>query len=121
MAVNATSIKLLFTEFADQPDAKIEFAIAEAGLHVDTSSTSSWGDAANIALSYLAAHYLAASIRRASAGSVQAIASERIGEISITYQAEQATSPSAGDFSSTDYGERYLSLCASNFPAIAII
>lgn len=121
MAVNATSIKLRFPEFAAESDASIEFAIEEAGLHVDTATGTAWGTSANVALSYLAAHYLMCSIARSTGGSGQAIASERIGEIAITYQTQQATTASAGDFSSTDYGERYLSLCASNFPAIAII
>ena len=55
---SALSIKMRFPEFADVADAVIEFAIDEAREEVG----SNWTTGYNIAIVYLVAHYVAASI-----------------------------------------------------------
>lgn len=119
MDVNASSMKMKFPEFEDQPDARIELCIEEAQRNVDDT----WlpGDQ-KLGLMYLAAHYLMVSISRAASGTGQQIASERIGEISITYaQTKQPSPDMSSDLTTTPYGTRFLELAHLNFPPVAII
>lgn len=116
--VNANSMKMKFPEFEAQPNERIEFAIEEAGRNVDDT----WLDAdRNLAHMYLAAHYLSVSITRASTSAGQAVVSERIGEISVTYAQPQQAAGDITDLSTTSYGARFLELARLNFPAIAVI
>lgn len=117
--VNVASLKMLFPEFASQSDAMVGFAIERAARGIDPAK---WGTDANLALSYLAAHYLMVAVQRAASGTGQAIQSERIGEITISYQAQkQPDAADPSDLTTTPYGADYLQLAGFNFPAIAII
>lgn len=114
-SVNATTLKLRFPEFASEADATVEFAIEDAARGFDSTA---WGTDMNLALSYLSAHLLQVAIERRGSG--QVLASERIGEISMTYR-EPRQLADASDLTTTAYGSRYLDLARFNFPAIAII
>lgn len=117
----ATSIKMRFREFADVDDMVIEFAIEEARLEVNDSWTANY----NIAIVYLVAHYVAASLATSGGGvSSGEIASESIGRLSITYKTtQQATTVAAvpDDKASTPYGRRYLEILGANFSGPLIV
>jgi nicotinamide mononucleotide (NMN) deamidase PncC len=109
----ALSIKLRFPEFASIDDGVIEFAIEEARLKV----TDAWDSTGSIALAYLTAHYVAATIAAsASGGSGDEgdIASENIGRLSITY-AKPAQTAVHDDTSTSSYGLRFENYLQRNY------
>jgi hypothetical protein len=119
----ATSIKMRFKELGDVDDPVVEFAIEDA--RADIGDGSNFAVNADLALVYLAAHYVACSVQNANSGGsggTGAIASESIGRLSISY-ARDATKPeaTADDKESTSYGRRYLEIVGGNFsgPVIA--
>jgi hypothetical protein len=119
MSVTSTSLKLKFPEFKDEDPATIEFAIEEASRNVD--DTWSVKDV-DLGVYYYAAHLLMVSISRRESASGQQVASERFGEMSITYKTpEQPTQANPSDLTTTIYGARFLELATLNFPAVAII
>jgi len=116
----AVNFKMKFPEFANIPDASVEFAIEEACRWVDDT----WlVNDQTLAILYLAAHMLMVSIMRAQSATGQVISSERMGEISVTYLATQLPTQSrfSSDLLTTLYGTRYLEMAHVNIPAIAII
>lgn len=117
--VTALAIKNKFHEFMDEPDTHIEFAIEEASLNVDDS----WIESNRaLAVMYLTAHYLKVAISRAASDTGQQIASERIGEISISYHpTQQPTIASQSDLTTTPYGTRWLELAKFNFPGVLVV
>lgn len=117
--VTATAIKNKFHEFGSEADTHIEFAIEEASLNVDDT----WleGDR-RLAVMYLTAHYLKVAISRAASDTGQQIASERIGEISISYHpTPQPTMVNQSDLTTTPYGTRFLELAKFNFPGVLVV
>lgn len=117
----ATSIKMRFPEFVMIDDPVVEFAIEEAALEFGDGSN--WTSGANIALSYLVAHYVASAISRASSGGDGVedgeIASESFGRLSISYVSK--ANVVAADKSTSSYGQRYIELLAGNFSGAIII
>lgn len=117
----AISIKTRFPEFSSVSDAAVEFAIEEARLEVG----SNWDDSsASVALLYLAAHYVAASVARSSSGGDGGsgqVRSESIGRLSITYATNENSSATAEDKDSTSYGRRFLEIMQANFAGPVIV
>lgn len=115
----AQSMKLKFPEFAEQDDASIEFALEEAARNVDDT----WlAKDKNLAWMYMAAHYLSVAINNATVVNNKQVASESIGEISVTYaQPTQSVVKDPTDLSTTSYGMRYRELSKLNFPPIMVI
>lgn len=116
----ASSIKMRFPEFADTDDSVIEFAIEEARLGVGTN----WIKGQNIAIVYLAAHYVAASIAASLSGGTGGegdIASESYGRFSISYAKPANADAVHDDFLSTSYGRRYDALLKLNFYGPVVI
>jgi len=116
----ALSMKLRFPEFADVDDSVLEFAIEEARLGVRTN----WTTGYNIAIMYLAAHYVAASIAASISGGLGGeveIASESYGRFSITYAQPQNANAVHSDTSTSSYGQRYDALVERNFGGPRII
>lgn len=113
----ASSIKLKFPEFQSQQDTAIEFAIEEARLGVDDSWNAAEG---TIALMYLAAHHMMVTISRAESATGQRLRSESMDGMSKTYDVDEQR-PSAADYSTTSYGERYLELASKNAPGVLLI
>lgn len=115
----ASSIKMRFPEFNNVEDSIVEFAIEEARLEVGDN----WEETTvGIALIYLVAHYVAASVSRAASGGSGdgVIQSESIGRLSITYASGAATAD-ATDKDTTAYGRRYLEILGANFAGPVII
>lgn len=115
----ASNVKFKFPEFASVADSDVEFAIEEASRNVDDS----WleGDR-TLALMYLTGHYLAQSLQRAASATGQKIRSERVGDMSITYEnPTEPTNVDQNDLYTTMYGRRYMELAHINFPGIAVI
>lgn len=119
MTVTTVSMKLKFPEFESETDASVGFALEEAARNVD----STWlpGDR-DLGLMYLAAHYLTVSISRRESGTDQLVASERMGEMSITYAVPKLPdSASSSDLTTTPYGTRFLELAHLNHPPVMIV
>lgn len=119
-APTVSSLKLRFPEFVDVDDAVVEFAIEEAKLEVGDS----WPSGAGVALTYLSAHYVAASVARASSGgdgSNGRVKSESIGRLSITYAEDSKAAATVDDKDSTSYGRRYLEILSANFSGPVIV
>ena len=115
----AVSMRLKFPEFVDVPDAQIEFALEEAALGV---STDWYARDVNLAQMYLAAHLIAVGLAASETlGGADRVQSETIGRMSVTYRAGGGSTATAGDYSSSTYGERYLALVNLNFPSVLII
>jgi len=116
----ATSIKLRFPEFRDVDDSVVEFAIEEARLGV----SSGWSVGYNVALAYLAAHYVASAVAASESGgtgSDGAIASESIGRMSISYRQGVNANAAQDDLTSTSYGRKYQELVDRNFGGPVIV
>lgn|SRR4051812_10284991 len=115
----ATSMKLKFPEFAELDDSVLEFAIEEARLGVGTN----WIKGQDIALLYLAAHYVAAGQAASAGDGGDGIASESIGRFSITYKNSATSNASAtsDDVASSTYGRRYAQLRDLNFGGPVIV
>lgn len=113
----ALSMKLKFPEFAQQPDASIEFAIEEAMLSVDDTWVSTH---ATIAVMYLAAHHLMVAISRQQSGTGQRIKSEDMDGMSITYDTE-AVQPDPEDYTTTPYGLRFKGFLEISHPGVLLI
>jgi hypothetical protein len=113
-------MKLKFPEFADTENGTIEFAIEEARLGVG----SNWTKGYNVAIMYLAAHYIQCGITAAASigGGGGDIASESIGRLSVTYRAATVnTSADVSTLASTSYGSRYEELRDANFGGPVIV
>lgn len=121
----ADDFRTKFPEFEDLSDTQIDALIVEAMRSVDTTWTE--GDYEN-AILYLAAHYhqLATNASESSTMDTpggQAITSEHIGPISVSYG--KASGPtganSTSSLSTTAYGQMYYDLLVKNVPAILVI
>jgi hypothetical protein len=111
-----------FKEFADVDDTIVEYAIEEARLEVNDTWTANY----NLAIVYLVAHYVSASVAAATnagAGGGGSIASESIGRLSISYSQPNAANANAvpDDKTSTSYGRRYLEILGANFSGPLIV
>jgi len=118
MTVTTVSMRLKFPELSGETDAAVQNSIDEASRNVDDT----WfpGDQ-DLALLYLAAHYLMISMQRRESGTGQQVSAERIGEMSWTYVSPDKPNPEDLDISSTSYGRRYLELARLNFFPVAVI
>jgi len=115
----ATNLKAVFPEFADQPDAAVEFAIEQASRNVDDS----WLEKdRTLALLFLSAHYLMVGIQRSQSATGQIVTGERMGEMSVNYGSIPGPGPNAmSDLDATLYGIRFKELANINFPSVAVI
>ena len=119
---SASNIKFKFPEFSSIDDPTVEFAVEEACV---MCSGGDWIDASNeaLAIMYLAGHLLMVSLQRAQSATGQLVASERVGELSVTYVTppQPTATDTAVDLTLTPYGIRYLGLVRANFPAILTV
>lgn len=122
MTPTAVNVKFKFAPaFNNVDDATIELAIEEAVVACG-ADVGEWIDDANhtLALYYYAAHLMQVAIMRmGSGGTGQIVSSERIGELSLSYAVPPQNTPM--DFTMTIYGERFLGLVRSNFPAVLTV
>lgn len=106
-----TDFKTRFPVFVSEDNDYITALIAEAAEVVDDS----W-DAQDYprAILYLVAHWV--KMEKLSNAGEGVIASESFGPMSRTY----VRKTDGSDYNLTPYGERYLTLRSSNFPAVFI-
>jgi len=101
MAPVAQDVKDRATEFASTPDATINLALADAELQVNAAN---WGDRADIAKIYLAAHLL--KIWELQSGSAPGPTNSMTdGSLSVSFAI--ATGLDSSDLSSTVWGRQY--------------
>lgn len=109
MAVTPTTFKSRFPEFSSIADARIEVFIDDAKL---TISEGRWGRYYELGLFYLTAHYL--SLAESSADgddkSSGAVASQSVGDTSVSYVSPAVTSDAQLYYQQTTYGLRFLML-----------
>jgi hypothetical protein len=117
-------IKARFPEFAGLADSTIAFAIEVAKRSVDVTWTAA--DHA-IALAYLTAHILVTDGKMAdnaaAASAVGPLVSESLGDASWTFAQKASVvglSGMSAELATTSYGQRFLLLQRSNFPAVAL-
>ena len=109
--VTSRGVRLKFPELADQSDAAIELAIEEAERQVDDTWTQ--GDI-QLAIMYLAAHFLAVTVMTEGSGTFQVVQSETIGRLTTAY-ASIGIPRDPGELETTVYGRRFLDLARRNF------
>jgi hypothetical protein len=114
MAVSAADIKGMATELASVSDVVVESWIAKARLSINTAA---YGDKADSATQYLAAHYVTLA-ERAGAGASSGtgpIVRRKVGDVSTTFAVGSVAARDAV-LMSTVWGQMYLSLRGSVFP-----
>lgn len=114
MAVSAADIKGMATELASVSDVVVESWIAKARLSINTAA---YGDKADSATQYLAAHYVTLA-ERAGAGASSGtgpIVQRKVGDVSTTFAVGSVAARDAV-LMSTVWGQMYLSLRGSVFP-----
>jgi hypothetical protein len=117
--INSITFKNRFHRFKDAPDSRIEFAIEEAALSVD----STWGIYQTVGMLYMTAHILMVEIMRAASGTGQEVASESFaGVLSVTYKPSATPSETdVDDLSTTYYGQRVQDIMMRAIPAVAVV
>lgn len=114
MTVSVVSVKNRFTEFQSVPDKDVQFAIDQASGRADATN---FGADLDDAVTNLAGHFIMVGIARRGGG--QLPKSETIGPISVSYENPNSNVvPDPSDFTTTQYGQRYLDLLTLNIPAI---
>lgn len=112
-----------FPIFENYDEDQIQSCIDEASRGVDTCWVE--GDY-QPAIMYLAAHLLATDASQTTdaviGGASGAIASESFGPMSVSYGSAPTDSlATSGEFGSTSYGRRYLSLLRINKPPVVVV
>lgn len=110
MAVTPTTFKTRYPEFETEDDARVQIFIDDATL---LSSSSFWGALYDLAVTYLAAHYL--SIARKSEeddGDAKAagVIREKIDVLEVAYSDALIKEAANNPYKGTPYGQEYLSL-----------
>lgn len=125
-APTAADFKARFPVFAGLSDAFVDLLLGEAKLAVDDTWLSQ-GDYTTGVL-YLAAHLAATDKSQATdegdaGGSGGDIASESWGPMSVSYTKDASSTGdnTASQYSTTEYGRRFLSLLRKNKPAIVAV
>lgn len=115
-----------FPEFVDVEDAVVNLAIADAACMIDGGWRATPCADCTIAISFLAAHYLALGVLAqsgfsfvAGAGDVSSVKFETMS-VQFSTTGGRWASGSYG-FDDTPYGVRYRMLLRANFPAVMII
>lgn len=113
MAVSAADIKDMASELASVADATVELWIGEAELRINTTA---YGDKADSATKYLAAHLVTVATKAnagtsAGTGPVQA---RKVGDVSTTFAMGSVQAKDAL-LMSTIWGQLYLDLRRSVF------
>jgi hypothetical protein len=108
------TLKMRLAEFADVPDATVQYWLTDAERSVDET----WIEVDYpVALILAAADGMARAGIGASAGDSDiptGVTSLRSGNLSITRTAESASEGYAGDYTGTKYGRQFLALLRAN-------
>ena len=124
MAVTAASFKALFTEFSARPEAQVSQVITWAQSRI---SLEMLGNSYDEAVSWLAAHFLSKQSEAAfsqngkASGPITEIDIDDEGSIKYSDRAFSFAVSRGTDYSSTVYGQHYLTLISSAIPSITII
>jgi len=113
MALDITSFRARFPEYsvsADFPDARLQVFIDDA--LADVSQTKFKESIADRITAYLAAHYLTIGelSNAGNQGSAAPIASQSVGEVSVSYATSTYDKGSDAYYNSTIYGQQYKTL-----------
>jgi len=105
--VTPTTFKIRFTEFDSIEDNKIQMFIDDSYLTVG----SNWGVVQDLGVFYLTAHYIALALKTdvGNGGTVAQVSSKSVEGISLSYAVPQSKNASEAYFSSTIYGQKFLS------------
>ena len=119
--IDLTAFRARFPEYSDDAvytDPFVQIFIDDA--LADVSQTKFKEAIADRITAYLAAHYLTIAVasQNGNTGSTAPIASQSVGEISVSYAVNSAEKGSDAYFNSTIYGQQYLSLLRRYCPGI---
>ncbi len=106
MSVSASDITTRFSEFAAVATATIDLAITDATLSVNRAR---WGDKADLATVYLAAHLLVNGGWGAGAGAAGAVIKKKVGDLDKTFAAPTIATTDS-ELGITKYGRLFLRL-----------
>lgn len=108
MSVSPSDVKDIAPELAGVSDARVTRFINRAKLSVNEDV---FGDTYDLAVTYLAAHMLAVSPETSGGGAVsQIVTSEKVGDLSRTYQESNSSIVEPTSLSRTRYGDEFLRL-----------
>ena len=118
--INVVAFKSMFPDLEAIDDGVLQTALDEAALFVDDTIWSPSDVPA--ATFYLAAHFAFTAQSAAGSGG-QAVSSERIGQIAVTYAVTSTAGVTSAypSLSNSNYGLMYLALMRRNSPGIVIV
>ena len=118
--LNVVAFKSMFAEMQSVDDGVLQTALDEAALFVDDTWATQDIAAATF---YLAGHFVSAAQSASGGSGGQAISSERIGQIAVTYAVSAGSAGGSGypSLSNSSYGLMFLALMRRNSPGIAIV
>ncbi len=124
MALIVQTFRARFPEYSDTaifPDSYVQTFIDDALEDVDQTKFKT--SIADRITAYLAAHYLTVgeSSKNGNTGTSAPIASQSVGEVSVSYAVNNAEKGSDAYFNSTTYGQQYLALLRRYCPGILTI
>jgi len=102
-----TNFKVRFPEFNSVDDARIELFIEDATTTVNANCPNS-----DLMITYLTAHLLTVGTQSTDGDSstIKGVASESVGDVSVSYANTSRTNPNDDFYTGTTYGVRYLDL-----------
>lgn len=109
MSIDVASFKVRFPEFGSVDDARVQFFIDDS---VEILNEHYWSCKYDLGLYYHTAHILSLSSKTDSglSGSSSMVSSKSVDGTSISYSTPSIKGQSDAYYSSTQYGQRYLSL-----------
>lgn len=109
MSVSPADVKDIAPEFAGIADVRVARFIDRAKLSVNSDI---FGRVYDLAVTYLAAHMISISNDPSSGGSSisQIVTSEKVGDLSRTYQESDSSTTNPSSLSRTRYGDEFLRL-----------
>jgi len=112
MAVTVAEFKTRFPEFETAVEATVQMFLDDAVVILNETY---WGVKYNLGLSYYTAHHLSLASKSSSGagGSVGPVAGRSVDGVSVSFATAGLNTTGDQFYSSTTYGQRYLSLVAS--------
>ena len=116
MEPTVSEFKKIFPEFSDTAKSRIEYYMSQAQNEI---STTSFGDSYVHAVYLVTAHNLTISDPDRAANG--ATASEKAGDLAVTYKTTSGGNDPFQEYRQTNYGIQYITLVKSNVMTINVI
>ncbi len=105
--ITTAEFKVRFPEFVASDDTRVQLFIDDATATVNSNCLNS-----DLMIAYLSAHLLVGGTRTLTGDSlpIKAVASQSVGDVSVSYTTASSDTASVDFYTSTAYGARYLNL-----------